>query len=533
MAENLLTSRKTDASNSDVIECLSLEESSQIKQKDGTIWISILCLSTLANAYVTISVFPYAPFMILQLLPPSTSITTESVGWYAGLLASSYMAGRFLAAYPWGHMADSHGRILTLVVTMVLTGTCSLLFGTSSSFKAAMAWRTCLGLASGMISVAKTLVTEYSHGDERLERRAMGLVVGMRSLGLLVGPALGGLLAEPVEQYPSFFENDWVRQRGVFAFLVKFPFVLPNAFAALLCFAGALAAGMFLDETLPLDQRRSIFFLPREFCHYATTLLGRKRRVGTSTPVSESSTLLVSNSQPDYSHLNQDQALRTSSESIWSSQSTRKHLWTQWFFCFASSMVDEAFPLFCLSQVGGLSLNEASIGKILSAAGVLFVVMQFAVFSEFTERFGLYPSMRIGCIVGTIPTLVLPLTLLLPSVPAGAVLGTVMAVTKLMHSLFFTAMTIATNKTVEPSVRGRLNALVLMGNSAGRGLGPLAAGGLCSFSFSGTIVPAQFGSWLIWTVISSLGLMTLLYMRDLSKSSTHTSPVQKIVSIQV
>jgi hypothetical protein len=48
-----------------------------------------------------------------------------------------------------------------------------------------------------------------THGNDTLERRTMGFVIGMRSGALLISPAIGGFLAEPLSQYPSFAESEW------------------------------------------------------------------------------------------------------------------------------------------------------------------------------------------------------------------------------------------------------------------------------------------------------------------------------------
>ena len=82
--------------------------------------VGILCLSSLANGLIIVSVFPYAGFMVLKVLPDTTP---ETAGTYAGWIAASFMAGRFGTAYLWGRLADTYGRVVVLKTSLWLRGT--------------------------------------------------------------------------------------------------------------------------------------------------------------------------------------------------------------------------------------------------------------------------------------------------------------------------------------------------------------------------------------------------------------------------
>jgi MFS family permease len=66
---------------------------------------------------------------------------------YAGMIASSFMLGRFLTAYQWGRMADHYGRVCVLQVALLFSIVFSILFGTSKSLATALIWRTALGMS--------------------------------------------------------------------------------------------------------------------------------------------------------------------------------------------------------------------------------------------------------------------------------------------------------------------------------------------------------------------------------------------------
>jgi len=204
---------------------------------------------------------------------------------------------------------------------------------------------------------------------------------------------------------------------------------------------------------------------------------------------------------------------------VWSQVNTRNHMIAHWLFSFVTTVIDDAFPLFCISAVGGLGLAEAQIGQVLSGAGLLFVLFQYVIFAAMTERYGLYHSMTVGCILGILPSVLIPLSVHIGHHNAAAsrvYLIFVLGFLKLMHSLFFTTMAVAINKTVHTKQRARMNSIIALGNSVGKFFAPIFAGALVAFSFSSTLFPAEFGAFAVWSVIIPvLGLMLLHHVREL------------------
>ena len=127
-------------------------------------WIDLsspFFLSTVALAsvvlvygYLVTSVLPYSGFLVLALFQePShndnqessttstTTITEETVGYYAGWITSSFMVGRALTSYAWSKAANVHGRTRILVWSLALSVVLSLGFGLSTSFGMALLLR--------------------------------------------------------------------------------------------------------------------------------------------------------------------------------------------------------------------------------------------------------------------------------------------------------------------------------------------------------------------------------------------------------
>lgn len=482
------------------------------------------------------SVFPYAGYMVLYL-HDNPDLTLDNIGARAGLLASVFMAGRTLCAYHWGKAADVYGRTVVLQACLILSALFSLLFGTAQTYRQALVWRFCLGMSNGIISTAKTAATELAQGNQKLERRSMGLVMGMRSWSYLVGPALGGLLAEPLQQYPNL---RWLHStRWVQWTLTRFPYLVPNLLAAVFSFLTVVALQLWIHETLPAHRRRHVSHLPADVVRWV-----RQRVVGChSHSGSSSNATSVAGEEDDEqvemvslvsSKVEPSPALPPppSPHSIWSRPKTRRHMLSHWSFAFCQMCADEAFPLFCMASTGGLGLTEASIGSILSTAGALFAVSQYLVFSTLVSRVGEYAAMNLGTLLGIQPSILIPLALLDKQETGSsgeiswwsfALLSFVMGSTKLFGSIYFTSLALSINKTVPDSQRATMNGMVVVGASAARAVAPLLAGAFASFSFSSGVVSPRYGAVLLYVSLSLLGLVVSAAVWNLRQTAATSS----------
>ena len=454
----------------------------------------ILSLCSFMNAYLMISMFPYSGFMVINLLPGTT---VDNVGGYAGILASSFMIGRTLTSYMWGKAADVYGRVFVLEWTLLMAGIFSLLFGTSKSLTSALVWRFCAGMSNGTLSATKTMATEVSFGDDALERRIMGIVVGMRSWGFLICPSIGGALAEPLSQYTQWQPTGWTRD-----ILTKFPFLLPNLVAFVLCILTALLVSCCLPETLPASKCRSPRDIPQDVWQFIRTGCTRWAMTFSSerNTTDEQLGLLLQ-------HRNE---AVTGTDSIrepyiMSRPLTRRLMIVHWLFAFVSTLVDEAFPLFCMSAAGGLALNEASIGEVLSLAGLIFASLQYFLYIVLVNKFGVDDCLVIGSVLGVQPLLLLPFSLFMKNkLIMYLFLALVMGGCKVFHSLFFTCISLGINKTVPASQRATMNGIQLMGGSVARACGPIVAGTLTSFAFSAPQL-GSMGSLVVFIIICLIG----------------------------
>ena len=117
------------------------EGNGEIKNLSSTVFA--LSFSLLVQSYLLVSVFPYSGFLAMHLIP---GINEETAGSYAGLIASSFMAGRCLSSFEWGKAADRYGRVFVIKVSLLLSAVFSTLFGFAPTFSLALILRFLMGV---------------------------------------------------------------------------------------------------------------------------------------------------------------------------------------------------------------------------------------------------------------------------------------------------------------------------------------------------------------------------------------------------
>jgi MFS family permease len=525
-----------------------------------------ICLCTFTHSWLLVSVFPYAGFMVIDLVPGTNE---ETVGTKAGLLSAAFMIGRALTSYAWGKLADTYGRRVVLFTSLLLSVIFSLLFGVSTSFWMAFFWRFLLGASNGVAGIAKAIVSETARGDDVLETRGMSLSIGMWAWGFLLSPGISGFLSDPIRQYSQL--DSWLSHDGfLYRSLKRFPFILPNLISVVLCFIDIVAVEMWVPETLPKEHLRSPSLIMKDCAHWLKRLASGRPRNRVSAQRDDSVVLVPSsNEHPETnSHLSQHnsdvkQARMTHTESVsllstsyphlhpgsetppadsqetipdnethekatlaflWSKHDTRNHLLLYWIFSFVAIAIDEAFPLFCISKTGGLGISARAIGKLLSATGLIFAITQYHVYAWIVDKYGLSRSIQIGAFLSAPIVVFVPLSLILNTTNGSSssspgstntltwsaflFLAMLLGVCRIFGLVFFSSITIATNRTVIPCHRGTMNGLSMLGGSVAKGLGPIVAGSLTAFGISSGTLSPHAGAVFVFLVIGVSALLT-------------------------
>ena len=420
-----------------------------------------LAMSVLTQGYLLVSCFPYVAFMSIHLVP---GLTEQNAGFYAGIISAMFMIGRVFSSYAWGWVADKYGRNQVFYWSYIFSIIFSISFGTSQNIKVAIISRFFLGASNGLISAAKTVGSEIAEGDKQLETQVMGLVFGMRGWTYLFSPAVGGYLSDPVKQFPGSF-----LAVNYHDFFVKYPFILPNLFGALLCAIGFFAILFGVKETKP-------------------------------------------------DHIVADDPNITLSV-IWNKPATRDYLIAYWLLVFVSIAYEEAVPLYFIATEGGLSLQEKMIGNVLAGAGLVFGVFQYLIYHQLTQKFKLNGVLLIASIFGAPLAITTPLASFFN---AGASKNTLTALayifliillgfTRVFLGIYFASSSLGANRTVTEEEISAMNALSMLGGSVAQAFGPIVAGFVTSFALTSGVFDPEVGVYAVFTIIGVIGLALVFF----------------------
>ena len=208
--------------------------------------------------YTVMSVMPYSGFIALHLLNKNEQeeelqYTETNIGPYAGMLVSAFKISSFFTSILWGKCADVYGRKFVLTVGGLALVAGNIGFGLSSSFRMACLFRFLMGILNATMVIAKTSISEIAYGDPKLESKGIGILITMRGFATLIAPAMGGLLSEPLKQYPQLFRH-FGEASSVTSMLEHYPFVIPNLIGAVFSLVSLIIVVLAVEETIPREQ---------------------------------------------------------------------------------------------------------------------------------------------------------------------------------------------------------------------------------------------------------------------------------------
>ncbi|KAJ5063618.1 major facilitator superfamily domain-containing protein [Bipolaris maydis] len=202
-------------------------------------------------------------YLYYQLQSFDPSLSESTLSYQAGIIGATFPATQFLTAILWGRFSDSEygGRKRTIYLGLVGTMLSTIGFGFSHNFAMAVFFRSLGGIVNGNIGVMRTMISEIIK-EKKFQSRAFLLMPMTFNVGVLIGPVLGGILADPVANYPSLFgpESTFGGKHGV-QWMMRYPYALPNLVSAMFLFFSSLAVLFFLEETGELCKDRPDFGL--------------------------------------------------------------------------------------------------------------------------------------------------------------------------------------------------------------------------------------------------------------------------------
>ncbi|KZS89259.1 MFS general substrate transporter [Sistotremastrum niveocremeum HHB9708] len=277
----------------------------------------------------------------------------KRVGYYTGLVISSYFLAESVSVFFWGRLSDRIGRRPVIFIGLCAVTTSLIVLGFSKTLLSLMVARAISGGLSGNVGILKGMMAEIT--DESNQARAFSFSPVVAAIGQVVAPMVGGHLSHPVERFPSVF--------GDSKLFATYPYLLPCLIIAILPVIGNVINIFFLKESLK-----------------------KKPIVAQSLESVDSDSTLVVKPPPKAPSLS---ALLT--------PRVKSAVLNYSFVAFVGNMQNFMQPLFQSTPIalGGLSLKPQDIGSILGLLGLYNCIIQGLVFAPAHQRLGTTRMFRI------------------------------------------------------------------------------------------------------------------------------------------
>lgn len=190
--------------------------------------IMIILISEISSL---IYILPYISFMIQNF-----GIEEKHVGYYSGIILSSYMVGQFISNIIWGYISEKIGLKPVMLIGLFSSCIFTIIFGLAKNIELAIIIRLFHGLSTGNLGVTKTYL--YLVTDKSNEVKAFSIFPIAFSIGSILAPAIGGLLETP-SKYINLDKNN---------ILNIYPYFLPSIVISLIPFLGFIYGLIYLEE---------------------------------------------------------------------------------------------------------------------------------------------------------------------------------------------------------------------------------------------------------------------------------------------
>jgi MFS family permease len=213
--------------------------------------------------------------MFYQLKSFDPSLSDSTVSTQAGWMAAGFTAAQFLTAFMWGRAADSEllGRKKVVLIGLFGTMISALGFGFSTSFISAILFRCIGGALNGNVGVMRVMISEIIK-EKRFQSRAFMMLPMTFNIGVIIGPILGGVLSDPVGQYPQIFGpgSRLGGKDGVW-WMRRWPYALPNIISAIFLLSAVIALFLGLEEVRVdhFNYSRTALILIRHIHYFDTS----------------------------------------------------------------------------------------------------------------------------------------------------------------------------------------------------------------------------------------------------------------------
>ncbi|KAF2840170.1 MFS general substrate transporter [Patellaria atrata CBS 101060] len=497
----------------------------------------VLALCRICEPIAFMSIFPYIYFMIESFHITSNE---KQIAIYAGMVTSAFAFAEFSSGVFWGRLSDRVGRKPILLTGMAGTGLSMLLFGFSRNLPLALLARALGGLLNGNIGVIQTTVAEVVTVEAH-QPRAYAIMPFVWCLGSIIGSGLGGTLANPVQSYPTTFQEGSIFD--------KFPYLLPNLVCTCVVVFGLIVGFLFLEETHEDKRGRTDYglelgnlilrlFVDRiseqpisekdAYLEETVAFLGGDER-SLSYRATEDSTLLTC---AEVLALDPPENDLIMSNNMTEKTNTRAAFTPQVILNIISYGVlalhtisfEQLMPvLFSMKEshesidlpfkfTGGLELPTKTIGYILSIQGFLQMLVQLFIFPIVNKRLGSLTTFRLVIFGYPIVYFLTPYLVLLPGNLRMVAVYLVILCKVTGQSLSYPCLVMMmANMAPSRKILGTLNGSAASSASLCRAIGPTLSGFIqvCGLNMGYSGLP-----WWVCSVISFVGALVSMSMKE-------------------
>ncbi|KIK98033.1 hypothetical protein PAXRUDRAFT_824358 [Paxillus rubicundulus Ve08.2h10] len=442
--------------------------------------IMVLLLTSLIEPVAAQSIMPYINQLLSEL--DITGGDSRKVGYYAGLIESTFFVAQALTVLQWSRMSDRVGRKPVLLLGTLGLCISMLCFGLSRTFWGLILSRCVTGALNGNVGVMKSMLGELTDVTNRAQGFAFFPVIW--SIGVVVGPVIGGSLSRPQDHFPRLFAGN---------FWGDYPYFLPCLVVAMLTTLTFMMVLFFLNETIP----GTLLYKPRPaVVDGEATLSGGQ--YGAINKV--------------YSGIPESQAI--------DGPVPLKSLFVPNILlpiaCFGSLAILEMSllglqPLFYSTPIehGGLGLSPVIIGFWMSCYGVVNGIFQGFFFAPIVSKLGPKTVIRMGSgayvlIFGLFPIIHMIALRFGVVWSIWALLACQMSLTVIQSMSFSCVLMFITASAPNQKSLGAVNGLSQTISSALRAIGPAMATSMFAYSVQHDIL----GGYAVYLVMVAITLAT-------------------------
>ncbi|PLN79517.1 major facilitator superfamily domain-containing protein [Aspergillus taichungensis] len=406
---------------------------------------------------------------------PDHTLTTQ-----AGIVHGSSTAVQIFSGILVGRLADTPwiGRKPMLLCGLFGYVISSVGLAFSKSFLAVVVFQVVGAVMDGVPALARTTIAE-TMGEKKHMSCALVLLSLSANMGGTLGPFMGGVLADPVHNYPSLFGKDSILG-GVdgIQWMSRWPYALPNLVTAGMCTLIAVMVVLCLDEVCPLCPKAialSLFRRPKSHQY---------QPVGESPPIDRVEDGPIEDSRRPQS----PQPQKSAGFRILLERNVLLTLSSRFLFSFHDVTYTSLLALFLPTPRaspfvhhgayfgGGMGLPTADTGLAMSISGAILIPLSLALYPTASARLGILRSYRIFLSLALIVYIVTPFLVFVPdqALPVWLALGAAMTLLGISRTFTCPASGIILNYCIsDPSARATVNGLGQSVTSAAKTIGPV------------------------------------------------------------